>query len=199
MIVVDVETTGIDPKTRSIIQIGALDFDNPDNRFSFSCRAFDGAKLDEGARAVHGISDAEVLDKNKPTEAEAMVSFVGWAKGIKDLTLVGYNTSFDRDFIKEASIRANVTWWNPVFRTIDIHSIVYAKHIELSIPIPLKNNHSDINTDYALEFVGLNKRPGFHDALEDAMLEAEILSRVIFGRNLLEEYKDFPMPKYLKK
>lgn len=36
-----------------------------------------------------------------------------------------------------------------------------------------------------------------HNALEDAKLEAECFSRMAYGRNLLEEYKKFPLPDYL--
>lgn len=197
MIVVDVETTGIGSKTHSIIQIGAVDFSNPNNRFSFSCRAFDGAKIDEESIKVHGIPMEKILDKTMPSEAEAMVSFVGWAKDVKDITLAGYNTSFDRDFIKDASIRANVNWWHPVFRTIDIHSTAYAKHLELGRAVPLINNHSDINLDVTLEFVGLPKRTGFHDALDDALLEAEAFSRLVYGKSLMIEYKKYDVPPYL--
>ena len=33
MIIVDVETTGIDPEKHSIVSIGAVDFSNPSNEF----------------------------------------------------------------------------------------------------------------------------------------------------------------------
>lgn len=199
MIVLDTETTGIDPKTRSIIQIGALDFDNPLNQFFFECRAFSGAKIDKEAIAVHGISEKKILDENLPTEAEAIVSFVGWTKNIKDTTLVGENPSFDRDFIKEAAIRAGVGWWNHVVRTVDLHSISYAKHLELGLALPIKNNHSGINLDVTLKLVGLPLRKGFHNALEDAKLEAEAFSRIVGGKNLLSEFKEYKIPKFLLK
>ncbi len=37
-----------------------------------------------------------------------------------------------------------------------------------------------------------------HNALEDAKLTAECFSRIVNGKNLIEEFKKFPIPEYLE-
>ncbi len=37
-----------------------------------------------------------------------------------------------------------------------------------------------------------------HNALTDAKLTAECFSRIVYGKNLLEEFKKFPIPEYLR-
>ena len=45
MIVVDVETSGMDAYKHSLLSIGAVDFENPVERFYEECRIWDGAGL----------------------------------------------------------------------------------------------------------------------------------------------------------
>jgi len=48
---------------------------------------------------------------------------------------------------------------------------------------------SAINLDKILEFLGIKVVGQTHNALEDAQLTAEVLSRLIYGKPLLEKYK----------
>ena len=49
------------------------------------------------------------------------------------------------------------------------------------------------------EFCGLKDNSETHNALTDAELEAECFSRLAFGKNLLKEYSEFPVPQHLIK
>ena len=62
MIIVDTETTGVEPHVHSILSIAALDFDNPSNEFYGECRMFEGARWSDEAEAVHGISQENAED-----------------------------------------------------------------------------------------------------------------------------------------
>ena len=59
MIIVDVESTGIEPEKHSILSIGALDFDNPENQFYGECRAWDWAHIMDESLVVNGFSREE--------------------------------------------------------------------------------------------------------------------------------------------
>jgi hypothetical protein len=45
----------------------------------------------------------------------------------------------------------------------------------------------------------LPPEPYPHNGLRGAKIEAEALSRLIYGKNLLEEYKEFKIPQYLER
>jgi DNA polymerase III epsilon subunit-like protein len=45
MIIIDVETTGPDPKKHSIVSVGAIDFLNPANQFYQESRVYTDAEI----------------------------------------------------------------------------------------------------------------------------------------------------------
>ena len=100
-----------------------------------------------------------------------------------------------RAFLEETAHRYHVNW--PLaHRTIDVHSIAYYHIKKRGIEPPQKNSHSALNLDRILKYVGLSARAKKHNALEDAKLEAEALSRLLYGKNLLTEYSSLSVPNY---
>ncbi len=94
-VVFDVETTGRDVTTSSLVEIGAV-------------KVQDGAIVDRWSTLVnpgqpimgsqlHGIGDDDV--RGAPSPAEAAAQFRSWAG---DATLVGHNVGFDLGFIEAA-------------------------------------------------------------------------------------------------
>lgn len=193
MIVVDVEASGTEYHKHSIVSIGALDFDNPENRFYEECRIWEGAHIMEGALKVNGFTEAEITDPNKKTETEIVQLFVDWTHQINDRTFAGQNVSFDRDFIKAGAERGHINW-DVAYRTIDTHSLTYMHIIKRGLEVPMKKNHSGINLDYALNYVGIPDEPEPHNALTGALSHAEVISRVLYDKKLLPEFNDFPIP-----
>ena len=199
MIIVDTETTGVEPHVHSILSIAALDFDNPSNEFYGECRMFEGARWSDEAEAVHGISQENAEDPHRMSEKELVTKFIAWAHTVSEQTLAGENPSFDRDFMRAACVRNHIEW-NFAYRTVDLHSIAYAKCLEQGRPIPTKNNHSGLGLDALLSRIGLPSNPKPHNALRDVYLEAEAFSRVIYGKKLLPEFEPFDIPlDYTKK
>jgi DNA polymerase III epsilon subunit-like protein len=197
MIIVDIETTGMDPLTTSIVSIGAVDFADPDNRFYEECRADEGSEITEGALRVNGFSRADVSDPTKPSVAETLGRFFDWVQAIPDRTAGGQKVYFDRDFINAACEKHGISS-SIGKRLVDLHGLCYAHATQRGIEIPIKDGLSNFTTDAIFAYVGLAERPGAHNGLEDALLEAESFSRLIFGRNLLPEYAAFPIPEYLE-
>ncbi len=192
MIIVDVEASGVDPVKCSLVSVGAVDFDNPENRFYEECRIWDGAHVEDEALAVTGMTRTQITDPKKQTDREVTEKFLGWIKTCKEYTLAGQNPSFDRDFLQQTAYRYHINW--PLaHRTVDLHSIAYFHLIKQGLPIPLENNHSKINLNFIIKHVGLNVARGKHNALEDALLEAECFSRLFYGKILISEYSKFPV------
>jgi len=198
MIVVDVETTGINPHDHSLLSIGALDFDNPENEFYAECRPFEGAHIDKSALEINGFTEEKLNDPHARTEKELVELFVEWTKGVGDVTFVGENPSFDRDFIKMAMARYGMNF-NFAYRTIDIHSIAYAHMLGNGRFIPSKNRHTDLNLPKILAYCGLPSELNTHDAHDDVLCEAEVVSRLIYGKGLLDDFNSYPVPEHLKR
>jgi DNA polymerase III epsilon subunit-like protein len=93
MIVIDIEATGTNYEKHSILSLGALDFDNPDNRLYLECQAWEGAHIDPEGIAVCGFTEAEATDDTKQTEAQLIAQFMTWADGVDDQTFLGQNVS----------------------------------------------------------------------------------------------------------
>ena len=93
----DTETTGLEPKTDKIVEIGAVKFDRlgPIGRFSVLINP--GIPMPAEAAKVNGIND-EMLRKQPPIE-EVLPDFLHFiGKGI----LVAHNAPFDVSFINAA-------------------------------------------------------------------------------------------------
>lgn len=198
MIVVDVETTGLDPKKHSIVSIGAVDFENPNYQFYMECHAWDGAEISKSALDVNGFGEGDVIGASKISLEDAIEDFIEWADGCVDKTLAGVNPSFDRDFLKESAEKAGIKW-DFAYRTVDLHSICFSHYLSREVGVPMKNSHTGITSDKTYEYVGLPDEPKPHNALTGAKMESEAFSRLIKGKNLLEEYAGYCIPEYLKK
>jgi DNA polymerase III epsilon subunit-like protein len=154
------------------------------------CRIFDGAHVEKEALAVNGFKLDKLRDAKKKTDREVVEAFLEWMKTCNEWTLAGQNPSFDRDFLEQTAHRYHINW--PLAqRTIDLHSVAYYHMTRAGKTIPSKNNHSALNLDAILLYVGLPERNGSHNALEDAQLEAEAFSRLFTGKGLLPEFEDF--------
>lgn len=196
MIVVDVETTGLNPQKHSIVSIGALEFSNPKNQFYQECRIWDGAKVDLKALEINGFSKEEISNPSKQSLEELIKNFVDWRENIEDKTIAGQNPFFDRSFLKASAekYKINVRFGQ---RIIDLHSLCYTHHLKRDLSPPIKDGRTDLGSDNILNYVGLPDEPKPHNALTGAKMEAEAFSRLIFGKPLLKEFKKFPMPDYL--
>lgn len=195
MIVIDIEASGTEYDTHSIVSIGALDFDNPDNRFYEECRIWDGAHIMEDALAVNGFTEAQITDSNKKPEGEIVRMFLEWSQHMGDRTLAGQNVSFDRDYLKAACEREGISW-DLAHRTIDTHSLCYMHMVKrgLTPPVDAEHRRSALNLDAVLNYCGISDEPEPHNALTGALSHAEVISRLLYDRKLLPEFTQFEIP-----
>jgi len=163
MIVLDIETSGLDHDKCGVISIGALCFDEPEKTFYQECKIDDDEEVQEGAMKINGLSEEEMRDKNKQSQKQLINNFYRW-------------------------------------------------HIQINGKFLLDENRENaMGLSRILEFCGIpDKRIGLkesevekegesHNALEDARLEAECFSRLIYGKRLFSEFKRYPIPEELAK
>jgi len=195
MLILDVEASGTECNKHSIIALGALDLHNPENRFYKECRIWDGAHIMEGAREVHGMTDEEITDPNKQSEAELIKKFLAWAEPLEDKTFGGQNVSFDRDFVKAACERAGLNY-TFAYRTVDSHSLAWMHIIKRGEKPPIDPEHkrSALNLDAVLNYCGIPEEPMPHNALTGALSHAEVIHRLLYGKKLLPEFDQHELP-----
>ncbi|MEZ4200746.1 MAG: 3'-5' exoribonuclease [Candidatus Paceibacterota bacterium] len=195
MLIVDVEASGTEYHKHSIVSIGAVDFDNPDNRFYAECQIWEGAHIMDGALEVNGFAKEEITDPNKKTEAEIVTEFLEWSQHVSDRTLTGQNVSFDRDFIRAAAERAGLPW-DLAYRTIDTHSLCWMHIIKRGEqpPVDAQHRRSALNLDAVLNYCGIPEEPQPHNALTGALSHAEVTARLLFDKKLLPEFEQYEIP-----
>ncbi|WP_334039606.1 DNA polymerase III subunit epsilon [Alteromonas macleodii] len=163
-IVLDTETTGIDPKEgHRIIEIGCVEVVNrrlTGNHFHVYINP--GRHIEQEAIEVHGITNEFLADK--PTFSQVAQEFVSFIKGAQ---LVIHNAPFDvgfmdHEFGMEASTKGVST--NQICDVLDTLTLARQMH-------PGQKNNLD----------ALCKRYGIdnsHRTLHGALLDAEILADV---------------------
>ena len=109
-----------------------------------------------------------------------------------DRILAGHNISFDRDFLNSSLQRAKINFAFP-YRTIDLHTLAYTTCRTKGIPIPERNGHPALSSDAVMRLLGLPEEPKPHIALMGAKIAAEAFSRLMYGKNLLPEFAEYPM------
>ncbi|MFT7507604.1 MAG: DNA polymerase III epsilon subunit-like protein [Acidimicrobiales bacterium] len=195
MLIVDVEASGTNYQKHSIVSIGAVDFDNPENRFYEECKIWENAHIMEGALEVNGFTEAEITDPSKQTEAEIVEKFITWSRTFTDRTLTGQNISFDRDFLRAGAQRAGLNW-DFAYRTIDTHSLCWMHIVKRGNKPPVDTEHKRSNLDLnaVLGYCGIPDEPNPHNALTGALCHAEVTSRLLYDKKLLPEFEHLDIP-----
>lgn len=195
MIVIDVEASGTNYEKHSMVSLGALDFDNPENRFYKECRIWDGAHYMEESLAVCGFSIEEITDPAKIPEGEMVRQFLEWSQHMGDRTFAGQNISFDRDYVKAACEREGIAW-DLAYRTIDTHTLAYMHMVKRGLTPPVDSEHrrSALNLDAVLNYCGIQDEPEPHNALTGALSHAEVISRLLYDKKLLPEFSQYEIP-----
>ncbi|OHA17623.1 MAG: hypothetical protein A2664_03310 [Candidatus Taylorbacteria bacterium RIFCSPHIGHO2_01_FULL_46_22b] len=193
MIVVDMESSGLDPHKDGLLSIGAVDFSNPKNTFYAECRLWDGGHADQGALNINGFTMENVHDSTKQTEAELVAAFIRWSDSCKEKTIAGQNPATDREFIRIAAHRAHLNWMF-AYRTIDLHSVAYTHMIMNGKEPPRMHDHSALNLDAISVYCGMFSEPKPHNGLTGAKLEAECFSRLWYNKPFFDEYKEYLIP-----
>ena len=167
-IVLDTETTGINPRDgHRIIEIGALELMHhlPTGK-NLHIYINPERDIDDGAIAVHGLTNAFLSDK--PIFAEIVDKFLSF---IGDAPLVIHNASFDMDFI------------NSELEKIQYPSLPMDRAIDTLAMARKKFPGAQANLDaLCRRFAIDNSHRNLHGALVDADLLAGVYIELLGGR-----------------
>lgn len=197
MISLDVESSGLDSRSCSILSLGALDTDDPANQFYDECRAWDGAQVNDEALRVNGFSRKEISPEGgKKSEAELIRDFIAWATDRpQNRTLLAQNVPFDLGFVQQACKRAGIE--SPfAHRALDLHSLCWM-HMTMrgkQPPVDAGKRHTALNLPAVLEYCGLPEEPSPHNALTGALSHAEAFARMAYNKNILLDFSIFDIP-----
>lgn len=192
MFVVDVETGGLDAVVNPLLSIGAIDFNNPDNRFYGVCGAKKTQVVTKEALEVNGFTEKELA--NEITVKTLLEQFFDWVRTYSDgdFTIAGENPSFDRDFI---AYNAKVEGLKNPFghRTIDMHSLAYADILGNNESVPIEDRKNKLNADVIFKYLGMPEEPRPHLASNGALWECEAFYRLILKKSVFKEFEAYPL------
>ncbi len=190
MVILDIETTGLNPEKCSIIEIGAVDFYNPTNQFNQRCRIRKDSEINERALEVNGYNLDQLRDNNFQTEKELLLKFINWISHIESRTLAGQNVNFDLSFLNASKKREKVEW-NFGRRVVDIHSVAYAHMIKSNLKPIIKKGISELKGDAIMKYVGIPEEPKPHKGINGAIFETEALYRLLYEKSCFDELNKF--------
>jgi DNA polymerase III subunit epsilon len=167
-IVLDTETTGLDPlRGDRLVEIGCVEIFNRMPTGQTFHRYFNPERpMPAEAFAVHGLSDTFLADK--PFFAEVVDEFLAF---IGDAPLVIHNASFDVSFINAELDRIQR---GPILRERLVDTLLLARRKHPGV----SNRLDDLCSRYSID----NSRRTKHGALLDAELLAEVYIDLIGAR-----------------
>ncbi len=198
MIVLDIETSGLDELKHGIIEIAAIKFENPEIYYYSLCGLDEDDEIDDNALEINGQRREKIRDSSRPSQKQVLTELFEFLERENDFYASGENIgSFDLRFIR-AKARKYGLKDRFQYRSYDLHSVASFKYEQVFGELPIKNGKIELNLNKILEFVGLKDERKQHNALDDCRLEAEAISRLKFGKGIFREYSNFSIPNYLK-
>lgn len=123
--VFDTETTGLDPKSNRVVEIGAIRFDSQGIRSRFNVLINPEIRMPQEVTKINGITD--VMLKDQPVAKQVIPDFMHF---IGDSVLIAHNAPFDINFINEELLRNGLT---PIKNRV-LDTIVFAKTVFPELP-----------------------------------------------------------------
>lgn len=172
LLFLDVETTGLDPKTNSVLSIGAIRTDDSGRhvKATLNVKVKPTTAVDPRAAAVNGYTEDAWADAQDPEVAAAALASL--AQGVQ---IVGHCVWFDEGFCR-ALLNANghAAPWD--HRWVDTQSLAHL----------LKERYPDLrgtSLQAVCDVMGWS-RSAAHDAMEDAELARALY---LAARKLVQE------------
>jgi DNA polymerase-3 subunit epsilon/ATP-dependent DNA helicase DinG len=155
IVALDIETTGLDPRTDSIIEIGAIRFNNRRIEEEFSTLINPRRGIPEFITRLTGINNAMV--QNSPLLDDVIPELEDF---IADLPILGHNVQFDVGFFRQMGLFL----YNDTLDTYDMASVL--------LPSAGRYNLGALGQYLGIPF------PASHRALDDARVTQGIFTRL---------------------
>lgn len=158
-IVLDTETTGLNPARDKVLEIGAARIEQGRVVETFETMIDTGVPIPERITELTGITDAMQAEGKKTEEA-----FREFFDFCKDLPILGHNITFDFSFLKQMAVNLGYSFEKDGIDTLKIARKVLADLPSRRLP--------DLCVHYGID-------PGHsHRALDDALATHELLQRL---------------------
>jgi len=163
-VALDVETTGLDPRSERLIEVGAVRFTRAGVVARYRSFIDPGKPIPLPVVALTGIRDVDL--RNAPPQERVLrelAAFVG------DRPVVGHNVRFDIEFLAAAG-------WRPEGRSIDTYDLA-----SILLPTATRRDLTSLAERLAVPM------PVAHRALADAETTGEVLLRLLDRFEALSE------------
>ena len=172
LVVVDVETSGLDPMLHGIVEIGAVKLATG-AEFECKVRLEDGRIYDPGVYRINGVTEHEARDSSRMDVAAGFAELALWlgkAPGEeKGWVMAGSNPKFDDSFLRASGVSemAPARGWPFLRHLVDLQTVAITYCIAMGRPIP-----RSLSADAIYRMLGLPEEPKPHRALQGATYEA---------------------------
>src|SRR6266446_1769812 len=132
MIVLDIETTGIDSRKNCMVSLGAVDYESGKELYE-ECRIWSESEVEPIALQINGFTPTQIRDESKASPEDVYLNFYNWCEINKLQTLLGGHNIGHLDilFLEEIHRRYFPQMkWVFGYRTIDLHTLAYKKFNE---------------------------------------------------------------------
>ena len=162
-VVLDTETTGLDPRRDRLVSLGAIRLTGPRIHRGqlLDLLINPGRQIPAVSTAVHGISDLMV--RPAPGYRDVAPKILAAIDGV---AVIGHHTLFDLTVLRRASTAVGIDWQDPPW--LDTALLFSALHPEAR----------DFDLDAVSEAYGLTVH-GRHTALGDALATAELYVKLL--------------------
>ena len=131
MIIVDIETSGLDVQQHGLLSIGAIDMRAPSRRFYQEARLHEDDGFDPESTKVNGFDETAARDSSKQSRSSLLRAFTDWFSS-RQVKVVGglHIQAFDVPFLNQKAEQSRVAL-KLKKRTIDLHTPVSYTHLTL--------------------------------------------------------------------
>lgn len=175
LIVIDTETGGFDPSKNALLSVAAVD-SHLNEEFTAIIKPDPEWICEPDALAKNGFT-LDFLKKNGRPERDVMQDLALWLGTRRGAVLAGCNVAFDRDFLRAAFARHNLTW--PMGKMVDLQAAAWLAYESGGLDLPVgKDGLPRLSLDHIAAALGFQRSGKTHNALEDALMTLACFHRV---------------------